>query len=42
MRLTTYHNLYFTINLMGKIREAIRKDSLPEFREEFFSKYGYE
>ena len=41
LRLTTFHNLYFTIRLMDKIREAIEGDYLPEFREEFLAKYGY-
>jgi len=41
LRLTTIHNLYFLLSLMKKIREAITKDSLPEFRNEFFAKYGY-
>ncbi|MDD3299080.1 MAG: tRNA guanosine(34) transglycosylase Tgt [Firmicutes bacterium] len=42
LRLTTYHNLYFTLRLMDKIREAIEGDFLPEFRDEFFVKYGYQ
>jgi queuine tRNA-ribosyltransferase len=41
LRLTTFHNLYFTIRLMDKIREAIEGDYLPEFREEFLAKYRY-
>lgn len=41
LRLTTFHNLYFTMRLMDKIREAIEGDYLPEFRDEFFAKYGY-
>lgn len=41
LRLTTYHNLYFSLSLMKRIRDAISSDSLPEFREEFFAKYGY-
>ncbi|MBA1336769.1 MAG: Queuine tRNA-ribosyltransferase [Firmicutes bacterium] len=41
LRLTTYHNLYFSLSLMKRIRDAISSDCLPEFREEFFSKYGY-
>ena len=41
LRLTTFHNLYFTIRLMDRIREAIEGDYLPEFRDEFFAKYGY-
>jgi queuine tRNA-ribosyltransferase len=40
-RLTTIHNLRFTIKLMEQIREAIMQDSLLDFRDEFFAKYGY-
>ncbi|HAX73705.1 MAG TPA: tRNA guanosine(34) transglycosylase Tgt [Firmicutes bacterium] len=39
-RLVSYHNLYFLINLMEQIREAIRNDRLGDFREEFFEQYG--
>lgn len=38
-RLATYHNLYFLIKLMEKIREAIRQERLLEFKEEFLKKY---
>lgn len=41
LRLTSYHNLYFLINLMKNVREAIRNDSLLEFREAFYEEYGY-
>ena len=41
LRLTTFHNLYFTMRLMDKIKEAIEGNYLPEFRNEFFAKYGY-
>ncbi len=40
-RLTTYHNLYFLINLMVQVREAIKQNSLLTFREEFFERYGF-
>jgi len=40
-RLTTYHNLYFLLNLMRQIREAIFNDNLLTFREEFFERYGF-
>lgn len=40
IRLTTYHNLYFLIHLMEKVRNAIREDRLLDFRDEFFAKYG--
>ena len=41
-RLVSYHNLYFLIELMEQIREAIRNDRLLDFRAEFFAQYGYE
>lgn len=39
VRLTTYHNLYFLLNLMEKIRKAISEDRFIDFRKEFYSKY---
>ncbi len=39
LRLTTYHNLYFLTRLMERIREAIRKDRLLDFRDQFFARY---
>lgn len=41
LRLATWHNLKFLIDLMDKIRQAIREDRLLDFRKEFFSAYGY-
>ncbi len=41
LRLTSYHNLHFLINLMEQIREAIRNDHLLDFREQFLEQYGY-
>lgn len=41
LRLTTYHNLYFLLNLMEQVREAIKADRLGDFREEFFENYGF-
>lgn len=41
IRLTTYHNLYFLLRLMEKVRQAIREDRLGDFREEFFERYGF-
>lgn len=38
-RLMSTHNLYFLINLMKKVREAILEDRLLDFKEEFFKKY---
>ncbi len=40
-RLTTYHNLYFLLELMERVRQAIREDRLLDFREEFFEQYGF-
>ncbi len=39
-RLVSYHNLYFLINLMDQVRQAIREDRLGDFRDEFFEQYG--
>ena len=41
IRLTSYHNLYFLLNLMKQVRQAIMDDNLLEFREYFVEKYGY-
>jgi queuine tRNA-ribosyltransferase len=35
----TYHNLYFILRLMEKIREAIREDYFDKFRKEFLKGY---
>lgn len=40
-RLLTYHNLYFLLKLMENIREAIKTDSLLDYKKEFFKNYGY-
>ncbi|MCR8846004.1 tRNA guanosine(34) transglycosylase Tgt [Paenibacillus sp. SC116] len=40
LRLTTYHNLHFLLNMMAQVREAIREDRLRDFRDEFFENYG--
>ncbi len=40
IRLTTYHNLHFLLDLMKNVRNAIQEDRLLDFRNEFFSKYG--
>ena len=40
VRLTTYHNLYFLLNMMAEIREAIKKNKLLSYREEFYKNYG--
>lgn len=41
LRLLTYHNLYFLLELMENIRQAIREDRLLDYKDEFFSQYGY-
>jgi queuine tRNA-ribosyltransferase len=41
IRLTTWHNLRFLLKLMEDVRKAIMEDRLGDFRNEFFSKFGY-
>lgn len=41
IRLTSYHNLYFLLNLMKQVRQAIMDDNLLDFREAFFESYGF-
>lgn len=41
LRLTSYHNLYFLLELMQKIRTAILNDELNDFKMAFFEQYGY-
>lgn len=41
LRLTSYHNLYFLVNLMKQVRQAIMDDNLLEFREAFMEEYGF-
>ncbi|TVP85431.1 MAG: tRNA guanosine(34) transglycosylase Tgt [Alkalicoccus sp.] len=41
LRLCSYHNLHFLLQLMENVREAIRNDRLLDFREEFFEAYGF-
>lgn len=38
-RLVSYHNLYFLKNLMKNIRDAIKNDSLLEFRKNLYKDY---
>ncbi|MCM3716986.1 tRNA guanosine(34) transglycosylase Tgt [Fictibacillus phosphorivorans] len=40
-RLTSYHNLYFLVNLMKQVRQAIMEDRLLDFKNEFFEMYGF-
>lgn len=41
LRLCSYHNLHFLLDLMEQVREAIRQDRLLDFRESFFEEYGF-
>lgn len=41
MHLTSYHNLYFLLDVMKKVRQAIKDDNLLEFRQSFFEEYGF-
>jgi len=41
IRLTTWHNLRFLLNLMKDIRQAIIEDRLGDFKKLFFKKFGY-
>ena len=41
LRLTTWHNLRFLLNLMKQVRQAIMDDRLADFATEFFAKTGY-
>jgi queuine tRNA-ribosyltransferase len=40
IRLTTYHNLHFLLELMRQVRQAIQGDRLLDFRDQFFEEYG--
>lgn len=40
VRLTTYHNLYFLIQLMKKSREAIKSGAFQQFKSDFIKKYS--
>lgn len=41
LRLATWHNLKFLLDLMKKVRQAIIEDRLGDFRNEFFKAFGY-
>ena len=38
-RLISIHNIHFLNNLMEELRQAIREERYPVFREEFFANY---
>jgi len=42
VRLLSIHNLRFLTRLMENVRKAIENDSLLDFKNEFYKKYGYE
>jgi len=39
--LISLHNIRFLVRFMEEIREAIKNDSLVEYKEKFFKSYGY-
>lgn len=39
LRLISYHNLYFLLQLMKQVREAIQEDRLLDFAEQFIQRY---
>lgn len=41
VRLLSIHNLYFLSKLMVRVRKEIENDNLLNFKNEFYSKYGY-
>ncbi|MDO4432251.1 MAG: tRNA guanosine(34) transglycosylase Tgt [Aerococcaceae bacterium] len=41
LRLASIHNVHFLLKLMKDIRENIKNDTLLEFRQDFFERYGY-
>lgn len=38
--LLSEHNLHFLVNTMKNMREAIAEDRFPEYKKEFYDKYG--
>ena len=38
--LLSEHNLHFLVSTMEKIRKSIEEDRFPEYKREFFAKYG--
>jgi len=40
LRLVSWHNVYFYLELMQKIRKAIRQDKFAEFKKELFKNYN--
>jgi queuine tRNA-ribosyltransferase len=42
LRLAAYHNIYYYVNLLRRIREAIEQDRFVRFSAEFLARYGSE
>lgn len=42
LNLVSYHNTYFYLSLMRKVREAIAQDNFTEFKREFLNRYKSE
>ncbi|MCK4688904.1 MAG: tRNA-guanine transglycosylase, partial [Candidatus Marinimicrobia bacterium] len=42
LRLNTLHNMHFFLELVGRVREAIKAGNFSEWEKEFFSKYPVE
>ena len=42
LRLTTIHNLYFLLNLMQQIRDALKNSDFPAWRKHFWERYTLE
>ncbi len=39
LRLCTYHNIYYLLKLMERVRQAIADDSLGDFKESYYKTY---
>lgn len=42
IRITTYHNLYFLLQIMQNIRKSIEEDRFLQYKREFYNRYGVE
>ena len=40
LHMVSYHNVYFYVNLMRRIRAAIKEDRYQQFMEDFLKQYG--
>ena len=40
LRLCSWHNIHFLLNLMREVRQAIAEDRLLSYRDEFFESFG--